>query len=481
MSSIGSILSIARSALSAQQAGIQVAAHNISNAATPGYSRQYAQVVSSPPLVKPEGVIGTGVTIQDIARVRDSQLDSWFRRESSEAEAFQTRHQLLARVESLFSEPSDIGLGASLDAFWTSWADLANTPGSQSARTVIRARGEQLASHFNSLAGNLLDTRHSVLERLDTSVRQINEQAAGIASANRAIVAAETGGKTAGDLRDTRDLLLDEMARLVPVQVIEQSDGSATVVVAGIAIVDGTQSHELRVHRGEEGWTVSSERRRGAMEIGGVLGQCMDLVNETLPYILQSLDDLARDVANAVNSVHRDGMSLVPGATEPRTDLDFFAGGDSGTISAGSIRLAAEVDAEPGNIAAGRPLPDPDGQLTPMERYQAGANDVALAITGFRHTAAGELPWEPAASGTETFAERYAGLVTTLGVEVGRARDTAAVHEALARRADTQRSSVSGVSIDEELVSLIQHQTAYSAAARIVSVVDDMMQTLLRM
>jgi flagellar hook-associated protein 1 len=487
MSSLGSILSIARSALNAQQAAIQVTAHNITNAATPGYSRQRPSLTQLPPLTLPMGQLGTGVFVQDVGQVRDRFLDAAYRRESSSAEGHRLRQQVLGRVEALFGEPSPTGLAATLDAFWSSWGDLANHPSSQGARVVVQTRGEQLIAHLRMLATGIAEVENSTAGRLTGSVERVNQLGAQVASLNSQIVAAETGGKTAGDLRDARNLALDELARLGSVQVVERERGSIGVIFGNVTLVDGGAAHRLRAASSgvdEEGlgsWRVELEKRPGQpLEPGGTLEQLTGILNHDLRRLQLGLDELAREVATAVNALHGQGMALRPGADEPLEGLAFFAAinGDR-PIGALNLRLADEVAAHAGNIAAGRPLPDADDPLEPIDpalRYQAGANDIALQLAAMRLA-----PPPDAAAGTPTFAERYANLVTGLGMRVAAAEDAATVHETLAYQAETQRASVSGVSIDEELVLLIQYQRAYSAAARIVTTADDMMRTILQM
>src|ERR1043165_790293 len=124
MSSIASILSIARSAITAQQTATQVISQNISNATTEGYSRQRAELFASVPQVTTRGTIGTGVSVFGVTRACDTLLDQVFRQQSSGASGANIRSDTLGAVEQIFNEPSENGLAASLDAFWSSWSDL---------------------------------------------------------------------------------------------------------------------------------------------------------------------------------------------------------------------------------------------------------------------------------------------------------------------------------------------------------------------
>src|SRR5690606_38663787 len=224
-SSLFGILSTARSALIAQQYASRVAGHNISNATTEGYSRQRAEMVSSTPVATPYGSIGTGVRVVDVVRARDTLLDASVRRESASAAEHRMRYELLGMVESATGEPGITGLGATLDAFWNAWSDLANDPASASARTVVRARAEALVERFRHLSDAIDQTRQFALEKAQAVVGEINDLVRAIAHVNERIVATESGGISAPDLRDERDRLLGHLASLVDIQVIERENG----------------------------------------------------------------------------------------------------------------------------------------------------------------------------------------------------------------------------------------------------------------
>ncbi|HEX6631116.1 MAG TPA: flagellar basal body protein, partial [Gemmatimonadaceae bacterium] len=225
MSSMGSILNIARLAINAHQTAIQVASHNIANAETPGYSRQRAVLVENVPERTPIGLLGTGVLTHRVDQMRDGLLDAGFRRESSQAAGFGLRGDLLGQLEGVFNEPSDGAFAATLDAFWNAWSDLANAPANDNARDVLRQRGSQVAMTLNGYATRLDELSADTGLRLDRSVVQFNDYARQVAALNNQIVAAETGAGVAGDLRDARNVALDAMAKLAPVQVIDRADG----------------------------------------------------------------------------------------------------------------------------------------------------------------------------------------------------------------------------------------------------------------
>ena len=197
MSTFGSILSIAKTAIAAHQTAVQTVSQNIANSETEGYSRQRAELVPSTPQRFGYGSVGTGVEVQNIVRLRDTMLDSNFRRESASAEGFGLRRDVLSQVEAIFGEPSDQALSGALDAFWSSWSDLGNNPGSPGAQAVVKQRGVEVASTLNRFATRLNDLEATVRSRLSTSVDEVNRLGSQLADLNGQITNAEVSGTQA--------------------------------------------------------------------------------------------------------------------------------------------------------------------------------------------------------------------------------------------------------------------------------------------
>jgi flagellar hook-associated protein 1 FlgK len=474
MSTLGNILSNAGQALQAHQKATQVAGHNINNALTPGYSRQRAELATAHPLQTPQGSIGGGVRLADITRARDSLLDLTVRRENSAAEGYRLRHQMLGQVEEALMEFGGLGFGATLDAFWDAWGDLASNPGNDAARRMVQNRGEQVASHLNRLSGGLDELRQNGMSRLTDAVDNLNRLATNVADLNRQIIAAEAGGGTAADLRDSRDRALDEMAKITPVQVVERQNGGVGVMVAGITLVDDVVTRELRVALVPGDFAVvRTDNGTVLQDTDGQLSALADVLNNEIPGLRAQLDTLAQRLTQSVNELHSQGVARDPDTGDPITGLNFFhvdAVGGITTVTARNLRLADEVGGNHGYIAIGRGS-DPDGE------YLAGNNEIALEIARLR-----DLPDHYGGPlDNSTIGSYYQGIVTGLGGKVAAANARATAHETLAEQAEIRRESVSGVSTDEEMIKLIQSQTAYQAAAKVITAVDEMLQTVINL
>ena len=465
--SIGSILSNARYGMVASQTAINTTSHNIANAETPGYSRKRIDLVTGLPAQLPYGQLGTGVRIADISRVRDRLLDDTFRGQTTDASSYQRRGQLLGEIEALYGEPSTRGLSGALDAFWNSWADLGNDPQNDAARMIARQSGQNVANQLSRLAAGLDQIRSNADLRVRQEVADLNGYTSQVAALNQQIIAAEGGGQTAGDLRDARDLAIDQIAKMATVTVLERMDGSVAVIAGDATLVDGNDHQTVEVDTTGGTFRLVSSRGTAIGAPGGSTGATLTVLNTDIPAAMAELDTVAQALVVSVNAAHNTGMNPLG-----QTDVDFFDElGDPLTVTARNMKLSDEVLADHRAIAAGAGAFDA-GAGTDV--YAAGANDVAITIAALRDNAVGTL-------GNRSIGAYYSTAVGRIGSDVRAATDAGAASEALAFQADVRRQSVSGVSVDEELVQLIRFQNAYAAAARVITAADEMFQTVIGM
>lgn len=473
--SIGSVLSSARLALQAQTSAMETASHNIANATVDGYSRQRVDLQPNMPLYTPNGAVGTGVVVANITRVRDTMLDTSYRSQASQSGTYGTRRDLLTQVSNVFGEPSDTGLSSTLDQFWGAWGDLANSPTSTAAKSVVQQRGGQLASTLNRFSTDLDGVTASANEQVTNQVTMLNRYTSQIAGLNRSIVAEESSGHTANDLRDVRDRAIDEMNKIVPVRSLEEPNGSSTLYLGGIAIVDGVTTKQLSVDRSGGTLTLKTS---GGSTIGapdGSLGAALGVINKDIPTAKKQLDDMAASLVSKINAVHRTGWTQAGDvlgnsnwnvATPPTgSNVDFF---DPSKTTAGSISLSSAVTSDPSYIASSN------------VQNASGNSVIANAMAGMRSDTSNILKTGSTTLRT-SFGEYYRDVVTRVGVDTSDADSSATVYETLTNQIEAQRQSVSGVSTDDELIEMTKRQQAYSAAAKVITAADDMSQTLLSM
>jgi flagellar hook-associated protein 1 FlgK len=515
--SLGSVLSVARTALSAHQVAIETAGHNIANAQTEGYSRQRVELTPNWQQTWSYGQVGTGVVVSDIRRARDVLLDDGVRRENGGEAATATRRELLTAVERVFGEPSDAGVANAMDALWSSWSDLATNPTSRAAKSVVLQRAGAAADTMNALDARLDALRTETTRRLDNTLTAVNGLAGRIAQLNAQIVGVEAGGPhQANDLRDQRDLAVDELARYGDLQVAERPDGSLQVLFGTHTLVDRIHARQLvrtTDPLGRAALAMSDAPSRALQPLGGSTQAMADFLNADLRGAQDQLDALANGLARAVNAVHGAGhdaagvggrpLDLFVDRTSPNNAFDPAASAyrtplAAGAVTARTIGVHTALRERPERLAT------TSGADRPTD------NDVALAVAGLRTSATvtvagadyratfrlpnrGALPTvvpgpggyaEPPAlpdTPATTFADYYQGAVGALAVRVQEAGSAADVRATLAAQARGRRDEVTGVNMDEELTALMRAQQAYAAAAKVVTAADEMMRTLVDM
>lgn len=508
--SLGSVLSIARTAMNVQQVAIETAGHNIANAQTEGYSRQRVELAPNFPQQWPVGSVGTGVVVADVTRARDQLLDVTVRQENGGEAAASTRKELLGAVEGVLGEPSETGLASAMDAFWSSWSDLAAAPTSRAAKSVVLQRGGAAADLLNAFDGRLDGLRQQTTLRLDNTLTATNNLAARVAALNGQIVSTEVGGaRRANDLRDQRDKAVDELAKYGDVQALDRPDGSVQLLFGTHTLVDGIHAKSLARTTdalGRVALAMSDAPGRALQPTGGSTQAMADFLNSDLRAAQDQLDAVANALARTVNAVHGEGRDAT-GAAPPaffvdRTSDTFDASASAfrvplagGAVTARTIGVSSALRGDATRVA------------TTSDAARPTDNDVALALAGLRTTATTTVGGAPtstvfrlpnrsvppvtAAGATEppplaataptSLADFYQAAVSGLAVRVQDADASAEVRTTLAEQARSRRDSVSGVNVDEELTSLMRAQQAYAAAAKVVSAADEMMKTLVGM
>lgn len=473
------LFSISRSALIAHQQVLQTISNNIANAETPGYSRQEAVLSPNMPIRMPYGMVGTGVSVQTIARKRDMLLDEGYRQASGQAGEADLRHTTLSSIEDIFGEPTDAGLTNALDQYWNSWSDLAATPGSQAARAVVQQRGVQVTSLLHNYDAGLNQQRQFNLDRLSSVVADINQMAAQVADLNTRISQAESLGGGSGDYADQRDRLLDKLSTMAGTRVIPQTDHTVVVIIGNSTLVDGNTARPLTldlvvpnppptVPTADTPVRIRLGNSVDALKpFGGQLKAMVDVINKDIPDMRKRLDTLASSLVSSVNTAHHQGYVFtgnLPGAAAG----DFF---DPGTVSApvtaATIKLSTAVAADINQIAASG---DP---LAPLD------NSVGTAMSALRNDTTTVTFNNGGTTETGSFLGFFRATATRLGLDVNAAADDTTIASLLAEQADTRRQSVSGVNTDEELIQMLRVQQAYTAATKLVKTADEMLQTLL--
>jgi flagellar hook-associated protein 1 len=457
--SVFSGLDIAYRALQAQQTAIDVINHNIANANTPGYSRQVAILGTTTPYTIPAmsrevsaGQLGTGVTVTAVQRTRYAFLDYQIRNENQTLGQWQAVSDALGQVEVVLNEPSNSGLNSSLSKFWAAWQDLTNDPQDAGGRGALVEQSDTLAGAIKGRYSQLVSIRKDLDDQIKVQLENVNNLADQVASLNVKIAQVELVGQNANDLRDQRDQVLDELSQVAKVSYSETTDGAVNVFVGSRALVQRNMAEHLTTSMNAEGYSdvVWADNLSAASITDGKIYGLMQARDVELPRFIGDLNNLASQIITQVNNLHRAGFGL-----DNSTGINFFTG-----TSAADMAVNGVLKTNPQAIAASAAANSP------------GDNSVALSIARLESALTMN-------GGTATFAAFYASSVSRLGVNAKKAEIMSTNQQSLVDHLTKERDSQSGVSLDEETVHLIEYQRAYQAAARVVTTVDEMLNTII--
>ena len=455
MAGLVDLLSIAKSALQTHQRALDVTGHNIANAATPGYTRQRLDQTEAIPLRTPQGYVGRGVGDMGVVSSRDTFLDTAYRAEQGNFTQADTLHTLVSQVQTMFNEPTDQALGSALDTLWNGFSDLANDPAGGAQRVAVQNDAAQVVQQLHDLDKGLTSVSNTAATQFTDGVARINQIATQVADLNRQIIASGGGADHAGDLADKRGVLLDELGGLVDTRVYQGNSGSVSVVVGDAMIVENGVAQQLqtatRPGGGLDAMVVGDTRALNFTS--GKLAGLDDVMTVAVPKVRSALDTLASSLVTTVNAIHQTGMT-----NASVTGTNFF---DPAGTTAASIALAPAIAASPANIVTGTTA-------------AAGDNTIALQLAGLRTAGVPGL-------GGSSLGDYYTSIVTDLGTTVANADQQSTSAQVISSGISAQRSSETGVSTNEEMISLITQQQSFAAAAKIVTVADSLLQDLLNM
>ena len=451
-------IEIGKRAIIAQRLAIDVTGHNIANVNTPGFSRQDAVMAATQPYSSPgsAGMVGTGVQVTDIRRIRDAFLDMQARIEFQSLGRYSTLSKGLEEIEVILAEPSDSGLRSVLDRFWAALQELSVNPEGKAVRTTVTERAAALADALGHTYRQLTDLQRDADASIRGKVAEVNTITSQIAELNTEIARARSRGENPNDLMDRRDLLVDRLAHILEVRTYEDPIGWMRVTINGISIVDAEGRVELKVEEDARNYArvVWGNTGKEVTITGGEIAGYRSLRDEVTAALMADLDALAQSIIFGVNAQHTLGFDLngTPGGA-------FFEGNSASTMSVSSAivkdtaKIAASSTGMPGD----------------------GSNALAMA----RLKQALTMRTDPSNPPDATWDDFIRGFVNRVGVDAEDAKRMYENETLLVKSIENSRQSVCGVSLDEEMTNLVRFQHAYTAAARLITVADEMLETLI--
>lgn len=486
-------LEIGYRALNAQQIALDVTGHNISNASSPTYSRQTANMVVPTPYTTlgygRQLSLGTGVEVGSITRARSAFIDSQYRSQYSLQQYWTQKQSALQNVEGIVNEPSDNSLHGDMDALWSAFGSLATDPENAGARTVVQERAVALSEGFHQIVTQINSLKNDSENSITVGVNQVNDIAKQISQLNTQIKTAEVNGDNPNDLCDQRDALVDQLSQYFSVTVNESQDPNFTdrvvnnysVKIGDHYLVQANSAYDTINVSGDPPtlqWNSDSTAVKAGDGSNGDTGSIKASL-DNLTYLGKlegKYDQLAQAVHDAVNQLHQAGYDLYG-----NLGGDFFDYSDPANPGASTLELAANIQNDPSLIAAASSNSTVAGTNTSAD----GGN--ALQIASLKDgwdsikslsSFAGFQTSYPDVSSATSFSDYYGSVISGIGVDSQEADRMVSSYGVLVTQSSNQRQSFSGVSLDEEMTNMIQFQKSYTAAARIITTMDDMLNTI---
>lgn len=328
---ISGLLDVAKTALFTAQQALTVTGHNIGNVNTPGFSRQEVILTEERPIDGRPGQVGTGVRVAEIRRSVDTFLNRELTVSHQDLGQYTVAREELSRLEGLLGDARGQGLAVQLNEFFKALQDATTTPSQITPRSVVLGKAATLAGTFHQLAADLTDTRHAVDVQIGATINEINSLTKKVAELNGQIKSAEVSGQNANDLRDKRDVAVNDLASRIDVSTLERIDGTVSVFTArGLVLVDQETTRNLI--------GVESVDNQGLLDVGydiggnqpaiinefigsGKLRGLLDVRDQAIPSVLRGFDALAGSLLTEVNQIHRQGYGL-----DGATGQNFFSG-----------------------------------------------------------------------------------------------------------------------------------------------------------
>ncbi len=304
-------LLIGLTALQTHKRSMEVTSHNLANAATPGFSRQRAELVAPLPEDNNPGQIGRGVDVDAIRRIVDTLTDERLRASTSETSRLKTLSDSLKTVELVFNEPGENGLAGGTNRLFNVLADLSNNPESAALRSAAVQELQTWTSTVNDLSTRLDQLGQDIGATIDDQLRSVNSVAGQIADLNQQIRRQTLSGNSPNDLLDARDKLVGELSGYLELRVRRNvADGSVLIDAGGINLVGQDSANTLVAERKLDGGVQILTPNGGLLQPrGGSISALDELQRDILPGVIADLDNLAATIAKRMNALHATSTS----------------------------------------------------------------------------------------------------------------------------------------------------------------------------
>jgi len=472
MSNLMTSLATAGNALDVYQQALNVVQNNITNSTTAGYAKQSLNLVAQP-LDVASGLAG-GVAAQGLDSARDEYAEEEVRRQLQSLGKYETQASGVSSIENLFDVTGNSGISADLNNLYSSFSAWATSPDSASARQMVIANAGNLASDVRSLAGSLAEVSQNVQGQIGSTVSQINQLAANIQQYN--VERLQQGSSDPGTDANMHSAL-EQLSELVDVSVVNQPDGTVTVLMdGGSPLVVGTSQYSISSGQAVPSGAANQQSPPSSQILdsqgndittqiqGGKLGGLLEVHNNVLASLVGdgqqagSLNQFAKAFADTVNGLLQSG-TVSPNSGAAQGAALFVYDNSDPTAAAGSFAL--------------NPAITPD-QLAPVDA-QGNANGNANQLASLANsTSAGSV------NGL-TFGDFFSGIASFVGRESSTASTNQQSQQGVVTQTRALRDQASGVSLDDQAVLMMQFQKGYEATARLLTTLNSIAETTINM
>ncbi len=521
-------LNVGMTALDTAQQAESVISNNIANSNTPGYVQENAALQEAdpyPPLPSTNapiigGQMGQGSQVETVQRITNNFLNRQDRLNQGTSGQYDTLAQNMTQIEQIVNEPSSHSLQNALDNFFSSWQNLSQAPNQSAVAEAVITAGQTLGQTFQTVTTQLEDMQSNLSGTVQIQLQELNTYAQQVATLNQQIAGIDSLQQSGqplvespNQLQDQRGYILDEMSKLANISYTQNSDGtvsvsigSGTTGVNNIPLVQEMTAYTIATQSSQGGvpLNMSSYISSGtstatyttgfSIPSGAYSGTTSSstTININLAYVtsgqiagnVQSLDEVntilaqfdgyLSSLASEVNSIQQSANAYtVSGVPSTQT---FF------TLSTTTGNVILEV-----NSAL-----TPDG--VSVSSGTSGYNDLANLMVNNAWNGNPSVPFTysyfnlengqmtPISSSTgSTFDQMLSGYVTQLGINAAAANSNQQTADALSQQSSNLRQSISGVDLNQQAAQMVIYQNIYSAAAKFISIFDQMLQTAINM
>lgn len=473
MSGLFGILNNVTKGLNAQQSALQTTSHNVSNSNTEGYSRQKVNMVADNPYTLGGiGQLGTGVRISSVERIVDPYVNKQLSNENSSLQRYQQKSDVLGQLEGIFNEPSETGLNKSISEVFSSWTHLASNPELAAAKTMVAQNSENFTDNLNHMSNQIDKLHDGTVNSIEKDIMDFNAKVQQLGSLNKQIFNVTAKGESPNDLLDQQDKILGELAGITGVEASYDKFNRVSISVGGQEVLHEGKIKALEISKDTVGGLVviqeNGDKTPIAIESGSIKGSQESLVE--IEDKRKDLNDLAFTFATAINTIHS-------GDKPGNKFFDLTSAVDGNYAS--SIKVHADILKDVNKINAGKDLTKIVGGDGTRAQAIASLQNTLLDYpsTGMEYKE--ETMSITNQTGGSTVSGAYNNTVTEMGIVKQQSDNMTESQESLVSLLKARRESISGVSINEEVADTMKYQTAFQANSRIISVVSEMLDTLI--